>query len=130
VGGRLRHSLSGVRSLRSLSSPPKVNIVASGSGVSGHNRDWRLAISEAGYACDVEDAAKPGFIAAHVQYVRERSGSEAEQFTRLMLRWAWPSGHDDRFDPAAVAWPRQWSAAAGPGGASCGCVAGRCTVCN
>jgi hypothetical protein len=76
----------------------------------------------------VEDASRPGFLAAHLQYVRTRTPSEADRFAELMLRWAWPEGHEDRFDPDAAEWP-EWAPVRGPA-TQCGCRAGRCTLCN
>jgi hypothetical protein len=63
--------------------------------------------------------------------VGERSGAEADRFAALMLRWAWPAGHDDRFDPVALEWVRRWAPRkAAAGVVACACVEGRCTVCN
>jgi hypothetical protein len=79
----------------------------------------------------VEDAANPRFVAAHVRYVSARSRAEADQFAALMVRWAWPAGHDDRFDPIALEWVRRWAPRnVGAALAECACGDGRCTVCN
>ena len=77
------------------------------------------------------DVNKPASVAAHIRYVRARTPADADEFAGLMMRWVWPGGHEDRYDPVAVEWLRRWSpstVATGP--AECGCVAGRCTVCN
>jgi hypothetical protein len=83
-----------------------------------------------GYAGTVEDAGNPRFVAAHARYVSERTGAEADQFARMLLRWAWPGGLDDRFDPDTAGWLRHRRPELTPRLAACACVEGRCTVCN
>lgn len=79
----------------------------------------------------MEDAKHPRAVRAHIRYLRARSKSETDQFAGMMLRWAWPCGHDDRFDPIAVEWLRRWNpGTSGATAAECRCPAGRCTVCN
>ena len=79
----------------------------------------------------MEDAGNPRFVAAHVRDVHARTHAESDSLAGLLLRWAWPGGHEDRFDPIAVDWLRQW----GPNGVVtsrdvCSCDAGHCGVCN
>lgn len=77
------------------------------------------------------DAGNPRFVAAHVRDVARQTDADTNGLTSLMLRWAWPGGHADRFDPVAVDWLRRWtpySAATTP--PECSCIEGRCTVCN
>jgi hypothetical protein len=79
----------------------------------------------------VGDAGNPRFVAAHVRDLAQRSRADDDKFAGLMLRWAWPAGHDDRFDPIGIDWDRRWapySVAAEP--LECSCAEGRCTVCN
>ena len=57
----------------------------------------------------VGDAGNPQFVAAHARDIAVRSRSESDRLTSLMLRWAWPDGHSDRFDPAAAEWLARWS---------------------
>jgi hypothetical protein len=79
----------------------------------------------------VEDAKHTRAVRAHIRYLRVRSKPDADQFAGMMLRWVWPGGHDDRFDPVAVEWLRRWTPETiGTAPAECGCTAGRCTVCN
>ena len=79
----------------------------------------------------MEDAGNPRFVAAHALDVAGRSPAESDALAALFLRYAWPAGHDDRFDPIAVEWLRRWT----PNSIDavrdlCSCVDGRCTVCN
>jgi hypothetical protein len=84
-----------------------------------------------GYPASVDDAGNPRFIAAHVRDVARRTEAETDGLAGLILRWAWPTGHDDRFDPIAVGWLRQWRVnTISPAPASCSCLEGRCAVCN
>ena len=79
----------------------------------------------------MDDAGNPRFIAAHARDLSRRTRAESASLTSLMLRWAWPGGHDDRFDPVAVEWLRRWSPdieCVTP--VACSCVEGRCAVCN
>ena len=79
----------------------------------------------------MEDATSAQMMRAHIRYLSVRSKNDADQFAGLMLRWAWPCGHDDRFDPILREQlrrlpPRLLCEDVG----ECGCPAGRCTVCN
>lgn len=49
-----------------------------------------------------------------------------------LLHSSWPGGHDDHSRPAATEWVRRWTPARGTAAAlsACGCLSGRCTVCN
>jgi hypothetical protein len=83
------------------------------------------------YARGVGDARTPASVAAHIRYVHARTRADSDEFAGLMLRWVWPGGHDDRFDPVAVEWVRRWNPRTlVAGDAECGCTVGRCTVCN
>jgi hypothetical protein len=70
-------------------------------------------------------------VAAHVRDVAGRSRSESDRLASLLLRWAWPDGHRDRFDPVAAEWLARWSPVMlGRVRPGCLCPEGRCTVCN
>ena len=83
------------------------------------------------YAATVESAKSPRAIGVHVRYLRARTKDDADQFAGLMLRWAWPCGHADHFDPILAEGmrrlprPLRFDDSVG-----CGCTAGRCTLCN
>jgi hypothetical protein len=75
-------------------------------------------------------ARKPS-VAAMVADIAARDPREGERLTRMLERSAWPGGHADRTEPAALEWVRRW----GPGRLTgelldCSCAAGRCLVCN
>ena len=79
----------------------------------------------------MDDALNHGFVAAHVIYVSSRSDGEAEKLITLMIRGAWPAGHEDRYDPGAAEWLRHWDLDAMPlARIDCSCFEGRCAVCN
>jgi hypothetical protein len=70
-------------------------------------------------------------VAAHVRDVAERSDTDSDRLAGLMLRWAWPDGHSDRFDVVAAEWLGRWSPVMirrVP--AACSCLDGHCPACN
>lgn len=73
----------------------------------------------------------PASVAAHIKYVRARTRVDSDEFAGMILRWTWPAGHDDRFDPVAVEWLRRWGPKTiGADGVECRCPHGRCSLCN
>ena len=90
-----------------------------------------LIFGDGGIPACVEEATDPRVMRAHIRYVRARSRNDADQFAGLMLRWAWPSGHDDHYDPVlAEGLKRLPPRLVCEDVADCGCTDGRCTLCN
>lgn len=79
----------------------------------------------------MESARGPRTIGVHVRYVRARTKDDTDQFAGLMLRWAWPAGHADHYDPLLAESLRRLPARLRcDERVICGCDAGRCTLCN
>jgi hypothetical protein len=79
----------------------------------------------------VESARGPRSVEVHVRYVRARSKDDTDQFAGLLLRWAWPCGHDDHYDPLLAESLRRLPASLKcDERVICSCDAGRCALCN
>jgi hypothetical protein len=80
----------------------------------------------------MEDQPRPALVAALVETLDRRTTRQTEFVMRALTRAAWPGGHDDRHDPAAVEWVRRWAPARAQQRYidDCSCAAGRCAVCN
>jgi hypothetical protein len=67
----------------------------------------------------------------HITAVAESRPVEQQGLTSRLVMHCWPGGPQDRSNPAALAWLRQWrpqrSAAQLP---ACSCASGRCAICN
>lgn len=89
----------------------------------GSRRRW--------YPPGVGDAGNPRFVAAHVRYLESRSGAETDRLAALILRWAWPAGLEDRFEPLAAACLQHWDTEAmGPAAHECCSGERPCASCN
>lgn len=70
-------------------------------------------------------------IREHIDAAAARQGSHAHSLTSRILRSCWPGGSDDRTEPAALAWLRQWRPdRMGTPLPACSCTSGHCLVCN
>jgi len=70
------------------------------------------------------------WIAQHVEWIASRPHSDGERLTGSLIRRAWPGGHHDRSERAALGWVERWRPTGPrPDSLSCGCASGRCLVC-
>jgi len=70
-------------------------------------------------------------IEAHIESISSRAATDSERLVATMLRCCWPGGSNDRSEPIALEWVRQWGPTRGvlvP--LACSCAAGRCRLCN
>jgi hypothetical protein len=67
----------------------------------------------------------------HKQIESLREGARRDHTMDRIARGCWPGGAEDRTEPAALKWVRQWRpatfAASLP---ACSCTAGKCRICN
>jgi hypothetical protein len=80
----------------------------------------------------MDDQPRPALVAALVETLDRRTTPQTDFVMRALMRGAWPGGHADRRDPAAVEWVRRWAPARAQRSFmdDCSCAAGRCAVCN
>lgn len=70
-------------------------------------------------------------IAEHINSIAGRSVADVVQLENRLLGRSWPGGVDDRSEPGALGWMRNWRPAGpAPLPELCGCAAGRCLLCN
>lgn len=70
-------------------------------------------------------------IRRHIEAVAARQEAETRRLVARLARACWPTGVDDRTQPAALNWVRRWRPARiGAAIPACSCTRGRCAVCN
>lgn len=71
----------------------------------------------------------------HIELIARRDREDYDVLADALHRYAWPDGGMDRIDAKARVWLTRfmrWRASGGPEPipATCGCVIGRCLICN
>jgi hypothetical protein len=70
-------------------------------------------------------------VLAHIESICVRAEPDTDRLVAAMLRRCWPGGTGDRTETVAIEWVRRWGPRrAGSIPPACGCVVGRCHVCN
>jgi len=68
---------------------------------------------------------------AHIAAMGRRTSDDHDRLADILCVRCWPGGGEDRSEPAARAWVRQWGGACCHTVAlRCTCAQGRCAICN
>jgi hypothetical protein len=77
------------------------------------------------------DDARDAEIARHIESISTRADEDTLRLMSAIAGRSWPAGADDRCEPAALAWVRNWGPRrSGAPVPACVCSVGRCGVCN
>ncbi|HEX4717265.1 MAG TPA: hypothetical protein VH300_01950 [Thermoleophilaceae bacterium] len=70
-------------------------------------------------------------VRTHITSISRRTHADNELLADALRSCSWPGGGEDRREPGALGWLRQWRPnGPAPTPAVCGCTSGRCLVCN
>jgi hypothetical protein len=68
---------------------------------------------------------------AHIAAMARRTSADHDRLADILRGWCWPGGPEDRTEPVARGWVRQWGrACAHTVAVECTCAQGRCAACN
>jgi hypothetical protein len=70
-------------------------------------------------------------IREHIKAAAARGTPDALSLISRLRRACWPGGSEDRTQPGALPWVRQWHPVGlGATLSACSCASGRCVLCN